>query len=151
MELINPFTRNIAHAWGRIFEADLFGEFKDSTIKNIVQLAREVEESAAPGLKDRVRKQSALCVEEARVALDRVVQMVGETLTTEQKEISRSLSPHVQAEMVDGYDQAMLETGLGSVARQRVCWFYLCCALHRAENLPGVYAKLCQCSQRRNF
>ena len=121
MELITPFTRNIAHTWGKIFKADLFGEFKDSTIENITQLAKEVEESAAPGLKDRTRKQGEICVEEARVALDRVVQMVGETLTTQQKEISRSLAPHVQAQMVQGYDEAMLEVGRGSVARQRVC------------------------------
>ncbi|KAF8974240.1 hypothetical protein BDZ97DRAFT_1945601 [Flammula alnicola] len=119
VELINPFTRNIAHSWSKVFESDLFGPFQESTLAAITTLVKEVEESAAPGLKDRAKLQGELCVEEARVALTKAVDLVKETMTREQKEVSRCMAPHVQAQLVEGYDTAMLERGTGSVARQK--------------------------------
>lgn len=64
--------------------------------------------------------QGDVCVEEASVALAKSIDLVKETMTNEQKEVSRCVAPHVQAQLVDGYDQAMLERGIGSVARQKV-------------------------------
>lgn len=86
----------------------------------INKLVAAVEESAAPGLKDRVRVQGELCIEEAKVALKKSVEIVRESLQNEQKEVSRCLAPHVQRQLVDGYDRAMEEKGTGSVARQKV-------------------------------
>jgi len=40
-------------------------------------------------------------------------------MNNEQKEVSRCLAPHVQEQLVDGYDRAMEERGTGSVARQK--------------------------------
>lgn len=119
VELINPFTRNIAHSWSKVFESDLFGPFETSTIETINSLVKEVEESAAPGLKDRARLQGEICVEEARVALKNTVELVKETMNREQKEVSRCMAPHVQNQLKEGYDTAMLERGTGSVARQK--------------------------------
>ncbi|KAF8913833.1 hypothetical protein CPB84DRAFT_1757667 [Gymnopilus junonius] len=119
VELINPFTRNIAHSWGKIFESDLFGAFQAATIAAIRALAKEVEESAAAGLKDRARIQGDACAEEARIALVKTVDLVKETMNREQKEVSRCMAPHVQAQLTEGYDTAMLERGTGSVARQK--------------------------------
>jgi hypothetical protein len=120
VELINPFTRNIAHSWSRVFESDLFGTFEQSTIDNINELVKDVEDSAAAGLKDRAKLQGETCVEEARVALKKTVDLVKETMNQEQKEISRCLAPHVQEQLIEAYDTAMEERGTGSVARQKV-------------------------------
>jgi len=118
--LVNPFTRNIAHSWSKVFESDLFGPFLQSTVSAIKALVKEVEESAAPGLKDRAKVQGETCVQEARAALVNAVELVKETMNREQKEVSRCMAPHVQAQLVEGYDTAMLERGTGSVARQKV-------------------------------
>lgn len=86
----------------------------------INRLIADVEASAAPGLKDRAKGQGELCLEEARVALRKTLDAVSEAMNTQQKEISRCLAPHVQAQLADGYNRAMEERGRGSVARQKV-------------------------------
>ena len=45
-------------------------------------------------------------------------------IDNEQKETSRCLAPHVQDQLLWGYDRAMEERGRGSVARQKVCPCY---------------------------
>ncbi|KAJ7179922.1 hypothetical protein C8R43DRAFT_870220 [Mycena crocata] len=119
VELVNPFTRNIAQAWQQVFEADIFSSLLSSTTACVNKLVDDVERSAAPGLKDRAKLQGESCLEEARVALDKTVQTVKETLNNEQKEVSRCLAPNVQEQLLDGYHEAMLEVGKGSVARQK--------------------------------
>jgi hypothetical protein len=120
VELVNPFTRNIAHSWSKIFESDLFASFRTSTVDIINTLIKEVEDTAASGLKDRAKLQGEACIDEARVALTNAVELVKNTINREQKEISRIMAPHVQAQLVEGYDTAMEERGTGSVARQKV-------------------------------
>lgn len=120
VELSNPFTRQIAGAWSKVFEADLFGGFEKATNTAIAGLMKEIEESAALGLKERVRGQGELAMEEARVALGKTINLVQDTITTQQKEVSRCLAPHVQNQLFDGYEEAMQERGRGSVARQKV-------------------------------
>lgn len=61
-----------------------------------------------------------MCLDEARVALKKTMDVVKETMNTEQKEVSRCMAPHVQNQLIDGYDRAMEERGIGSVARQKV-------------------------------
>ncbi|KAG6872791.1 hypothetical protein C0995_006520 [Termitomyces sp. Mi166 len=119
MELITPFTRNIAHSWSKVFESDLFGPFEAASISSINKLLKDVEDSAAQGLKYRTRMQGEQCLEEARVALKKTMEVVRETMNNEQKEVSRCMAPHVQTQLVEGYDCAMEERGTGSVARQK--------------------------------
>lgn len=132
VELVNPFTRNIAHSWSTVFESNLFAPFETATLDSINKLLKDVEDSAAPGLKDRTNKQAEVCLEEARVALKNAVELVKQTLATEQKEVSRCIAPHVQAQLIEGYDTAMQERGTGSVARQKVCLDRLC----PSNNIP---------------
>ncbi|EMD41072.1 hypothetical protein CERSUDRAFT_63001 [Gelatoporia subvermispora B] len=120
VELTNPFTRNIASSWSKVFEADLFASFEKSALDAISKLLNEVEASAVCGLKERARAQAEVCVEEARVALKKTLELVQDTRNTEQKEVSRCLAPHVQTRLVDGYNRAMDERGKGSVARQKM-------------------------------
>ena len=120
VELINPFTRNIAHSWSKVFESDLFASFRTSTVDVINTLIKDVEETAAPGLKDRAKLQGETCIEEACVALKKAVELVKDAMNQEQKETSRIMAPHVQAQLIEGYDTAMEERGTGSVARQKV-------------------------------
>lgn len=120
MDLTNPFTRQIASSWQKVFEADLFASFEKHTLDVIDKLLKDVQETAAPGLKERARGQGELCLQEAEVALKKTLDVVRDTMTTQQKETSRCLAPHVQEQLFDGYDDAMEERGLGSVARQKV-------------------------------
>ncbi|KJA29987.1 hypothetical protein HYPSUDRAFT_196279 [Hypholoma sublateritium FD-334 SS-4] len=119
VELTNPFTRSIAHSWSKVFESDLFAPLQDATLTGIKALLTEVEDSAASGLKERTKMQGDVCVEEACVALTKAIDLVKETMNREQKEISRCMSPHIQGQLVEGYDEALLERGTGSVARQK--------------------------------
>ncbi|TFK28807.1 hypothetical protein FA15DRAFT_753191 [Coprinopsis marcescibilis] len=119
VELVNPFTRAIAQSWGQLFETDLFATFESNVLKAVTGLLKDVEASAAPGLKDRTRLQGEACMEEAQVALQGVMAAVRESMNTEQKETSRILSPHVQARLKTSYDEAMDFVGTGSVARQK--------------------------------
>lgn len=121
VELMAPFTRNIAHTWGKIFESDLFGPFEASSIASINKLLKDVEDSAAQGLKDRTKVQGEQCLEEAHLALKATTAIVQETMNNQQKEVSRCLAPYVQSELIEGYERAMEERGTGSVARQKVC------------------------------
>lgn len=91
-------------------------------------MLKEIEDSAAQGLKERARGQGELSLDEAKVALKKTLEIVRDTINTEQKEVSRCLAPHVQDQLVDGYDRAMEERGKGSVARQKVKLF---CYAHR--------------------
>ncbi|KAG5641399.1 hypothetical protein DXG03_005335 [Asterophora parasitica] len=119
VELITPFTKNIAHTWSKVFESDLFGPFEAASLKAINELLKDFEDSAAAGLKDRTKLQGEQCLEEARVALKKTMDLVKVTMQEEQKEVSRCMAPHVQAQLIDGYDSAMEERGMGSVARQK--------------------------------
>lgn len=121
VELSNPFTRQIASSWSKVFEADLFASFDKATVGVIKKLIAEVEKSAAVGLKERAKGQGELCLEEANITLRKMLDVVSEAMNSQQKEISRCLSPHVQNQLIDGYDRAMEERGRGSVARQKVC------------------------------
>lgn len=98
----------------------MFATFRTSTVEVIDTLIKEVEETAAPGLKDRAKLQGETCIEEARVALANAVELVKDAMNREQKETSRVMAPHVQAQLVEGYETAMEERGKGSVARQKV-------------------------------
>ncbi|OCH93606.1 hypothetical protein OBBRIDRAFT_790131 [Obba rivulosa] len=120
VELTNPFMRNIASTWSQIFESDLFASVETSTLTTIETLVGEVEASVTDSLKDCARAQAEICAEHARVALKRTLQLVQKTITTEQRDVSRCLVPHVQGLLVDGYDRAIKERGMGSVARQKL-------------------------------
>lgn len=103
-----------------MFESDLFGGFEAATNAAIRKVVQEVEDTAAAGLKERTRGQGELAFEEAKVALQKTLGAVRETINGEQKEVSRCLAPHVQNQLFDGYEAAMAERGKGSVARQKV-------------------------------
>ena len=119
-ELVTPFTRSIASSWSKVFEGDLFAALEKSAMTCVNSLLADVEDSAARGLKDRCKVQGNACLEEVRVALGKTLDTVRETMSNEQKEASRSLAPHVQDQLREGYDLAMQERGTGSVARQKV-------------------------------
>ena len=119
-ELLAPFARNIATSWSKLFETDLFASFDKSAAAVICKLVKEIEESVPLGLKDRAKMQMETCLEEAKLTMCNIIEHVQKSLTSEQKEISRCLAPHVQSQLVKGYVRAMEEKGRGSVARQKV-------------------------------
>ncbi|KAJ8590321.1 hypothetical protein M405DRAFT_897528 [Rhizopogon salebrosus TDB-379] len=119
VELLTPFTRNIASSWSTLFESDLFTPLSSGIMLCVKKLLADVKASAAAGLKDHTHAQSSRSQEESRLALGKTMGVVKEALGREQKEISRCLAPHVQNELAGGYNLAMEERGRGSVARQK--------------------------------
>ncbi|KAG9048459.1 hypothetical protein FS837_012833 [Tulasnella sp. UAMH 9824] len=69
----------------------------------IERVIEEIEDSSTPGLRERCRVQGDLAEEDAQAALREMIQIVHEALQKEQKEISRSLLPHVQKRLRDVY------------------------------------------------
>ncbi|KAJ3785098.1 hypothetical protein GGU10DRAFT_428153 [Lentinula aff. detonsa] len=120
VELLALFTKNIATSWSKVFETDLLGHFEETIHAAICRLLDDIVDSTAAGLQERVRMQGELCKAEADVALKQVVAVVRETINTQQKDVSRCLAPHVQNNLIDGYDLALEERGQGSVARQKL-------------------------------
>jgi len=118
-----PFTRNIASSWAKVFETDLMGPFGIAVISIVEKLLIDVENTAALGLRDRIKIQAEMSLAQTSETLRATIDLVQNILTTQQKEVSRCISPHVQSQLIDGYDQAMEERGIGSVARQKVCKF----------------------------
>lgn len=118
-ELTLPFTRNIASSWGKVFESDLFGPFEAAVNSAVNNVLAEIEDTAAPGLKDRTKIQGEACLAQAAEVLQAIMELVRTTLSDRQKDVSRCMSPHVRNQLVDGYDRAMEERGRGSVARQK--------------------------------
>jgi hypothetical protein len=110
----------MATSWARVFESDLFSKMVETVNSNIEAIVRDISNSAPEGLRDRCKNQAVAAIDEAKQVMDKIMTRVSEALTTEQKEISRCLAPHVQGQMTDGYARAMEERGKGSVARQKV-------------------------------
>ncbi|KAG2047441.1 hypothetical protein BDR06DRAFT_985189 [Suillus hirtellus] len=119
VELLTPFTRNIASSWSALFESDLFTPLSSAVTECVKKLLADVEVSAAAELKERARARSSDSQEEVHLALGKIIKVVEEALVREQKEISRCLAPHVQTELVVGYNRATGQRGKGSVARQK--------------------------------
>ncbi|KAG1806924.1 uncharacterized protein HD556DRAFT_1325273 [Suillus plorans] len=119
VELLTPFTRNIASSWSTLFESDLFTPLSSAVTECVKKLLADVEVSAAAELKERACARSSDSQEEVHLALGKIIKVVEGALVREQKEISRCLAPHVQTELVDGYDRATGQRGKGSVARQK--------------------------------
>jgi hypothetical protein len=125
LELVSPLTKEIASSWAKVFESDLFGPMEKSIISIIEKLIKEVEQTSPVGLKDRCKAQGLQSIEEAQVAMKALMGKVQEQMSNEQKEISRCVAPHVRDLLLDGYEEAMLERGIGSVARQKVSLYHL--------------------------
>lgn len=119
-ELISPFIKHIASSWVKLFETNFFHSFENDALAAIEQLLRDVHVSAPIGLKDHVDVQGEACKQEARIALGSAVALVRQALQTQQRSISRSLSPHVQESLQGGYRRANEQTGYGCVARKKV-------------------------------
>lgn len=119
IELCEPYTRKIASSWQQVFERDQFSGLEDSVLRCVKKLVDDVEESAGQDFKARVKRQGESCMAEINLGLREIVEIVNATLTTEQKEASRSLSPHIQGQLLEGYRIAREDHGKGVVARQK--------------------------------
>ncbi|KAF7975844.1 hypothetical protein HWV62_8413 [Athelia sp. TMB] len=119
IELCEPYTRKIASSWQQVFERDQFSGLEDIVLRCVKKLVDDVEESAGQDFKARVKRQGESCMAEINLGLRDIVEIVNATLTTEQKEASRSLSPHIQSQLLEGYRIAREDHGKGVVARQK--------------------------------
>lgn len=143
-----PFTKAVAASWGATFKADLFGPFDKAITKAVTDLLQEIETTSPVGLQDRIKGQGEACSEEARQTLESIIGAVEKIMSDQQKDINRHIAPHVQSELVDGYDLAMEERGRGSVARQRVSTEFSLQELVLTSIPPGCHVQLHQDQQR---
>ncbi|KAG9038318.1 hypothetical protein FRB95_001730 [Tulasnella sp. JGI-2019a] len=118
-EMCFPMTKSIAQSWAQVFEQNLFADFEKRTTNSVQDIIFEIKETAPYGLKDQCGTQGELAIKEANVAMKQIVAVVANALQKEQKEVSRCLAPHIQAQLRPGYQTAMLERGTGSVKRQK--------------------------------
>ena len=102
-----------------MFETDLFASFDKAAVAVISQVIKDVEDLAPPGLKNRAKMQTETCLQEAKLTMQKTIGLVQQSLTSEQKEISRCLASHVQSQLAEGYIEAMEARGRGSVACQK--------------------------------
>lgn len=142
-ELCLPMTRTIANRWGtylltralaklliswvQVFKNDLLAEFEQGVKTTITEVIDQIEDDAAPGLRDRCNAQGAVAKADAEVspcrkfvirdviteildeaAMSEIIALVQATLKKEQKEVSRALLPHVRKGMMDGYQVSLL-------------------------------------------
>lgn len=120
VELVDPFTQTIARSFSSIFEKDIFGPLEIAIRNCIAQLMTEFIESAAEELKPGAHSQQKECRKEIRTTLDHTMIAVKETMSTQRKEISRSVAPHIKQCLMESYENARREKGKGSVARIKV-------------------------------
>ncbi|CAE6439062.1 unnamed protein product [Rhizoctonia solani] len=118
-DLVGPMTREIAASWARVFDSDLFAPTVRAQRQEIINLLKEVQASAPPGVGARCEAQSQLALKEAEVLTANLLRNLKTMMTSEQKDISRCLTPHVQQQLLIAYESAAAERGTGSVARQK--------------------------------
>lgn len=119
-ELTIPFAVHIASSWRELFSANLFGKLEKDVMRTIDELVNEFVQGVPGYLKARAQQQADSCRQEARSALSTIMATVACELNSEQKRISRGIAPHVQGALLQVYEDALLDTGRGSVARQQV-------------------------------
>lgn len=119
-ELTVPLALHIASSWRDLFSANLFGKLEHDVAQAIDDVVDEFVQGVPEYLKSRAQEQADSCRQEARSALSTIMTIVGCELNAQQKTISRGIAPHVQSILLPAYDDAILETGPGSVARQQV-------------------------------
>lgn len=113
-------SKAIASSWSQVFQSDLFASFQQSANAEITKVLKEVQDSCPLGLKDRAALQADVSMNESKLAMEKITGVVQEALQSQQKDVSRSLVPHVQNELLVGYATAMEERGTGSVKRQKL-------------------------------
>ncbi|CEL62681.1 hypothetical protein RSOLAG1IB_05037 [Rhizoctonia solani AG-1 IB] len=112
-------TREIAASWAQVFDSDLFAPMIRAERQEIANVLKLVQASAPPSLNIRCETQSQLALKESEVLNQNILQNLKTLMTSEQKNISRCLTPHVQKELLEAYQLAAAERGTGSVARQK--------------------------------
>ncbi|KAJ3495225.1 hypothetical protein NMY22_g19965 [Coprinellus aureogranulatus] len=118
-ELAEPFKRTIARSWSRLFRTLSFSAFEKGVEGCVKALIQELHDSAAVGLQDRASVQGEACLEDVKTMLKECMYSLNNKMSTQQKMISRSLAPHIQKQLRDGYVKAVTECGKGKGSAQR--------------------------------
>lgn len=119
VELTMPFMYRIATFWTSTFKDGISMSFKDSAAHIIQTVLGEVKMSASLLLKERALAQADHSWTAANAFLDDTMDIVQDAIHNEQRAASRCLAPYIALLLDDGYEDAMKETGPGSVARQK--------------------------------
>ncbi|KAI1792927.1 hypothetical protein LXA43DRAFT_1060282 [Ganoderma leucocontextum] len=119
-QLTIPFVSHISQNWCKLFQSNLFGVFETATVQAVEELVDQVVRSVPEYLTSRARKQGEVALEQTRAFLVESVSVVQRALDAQQRTISRKLAPHVQEQLKEGYQNALLITGPGTTSDQKI-------------------------------
>ncbi|OJT13324.1 hypothetical protein TRAPUB_10090 [Trametes pubescens] len=118
-ELAVPLTKRIARSWSDAFASNFLGTLEDRAAMQIELLLGRVVASAPAYLQPRAQELVRSIMLRTRRELHRVHAVVRIALDELKADLSQSLSPLVQSQLTKGYEDALLEVGIGSQKRQR--------------------------------
>ncbi|KAH9951114.1 hypothetical protein B0H21DRAFT_353427 [Amylocystis lapponica] len=118
-ELLKPFHLHIAKTWMKVFKTHHFLSVDKVARNTISSVLDEIKRSAPLGLKEHLEDRKQVCLQEASIALQETLEVVRDTLNSEQKKGNRSLGLHIQGVLEDGYKDASQQRGRGSGLRQK--------------------------------
>jgi RNA processing factor Prp31 len=122
-ELVAPLTRRVANSWAKVFQSNLFGALEDEITTTITSLINDITATSPPRLKEQCKAQGDRAIASAQLAIKNITNKMNRTMSSRQKEISRSIEPNVKESMGDGYKLANGYSGIGSFAKKKACGF----------------------------
>lgn len=145
--LIEPFMQSIASTWDRVFARnnldDLERQVNDTVDSVLCQIKNSVtSQSSQHKISHRANGTSA----EIQASLSLLLAEGHAFIDARQRDVSRSLAPHVQEKLEEGYKVAGAESGQGCWGRSKVSSTVV--IPHRVIQMDGVVLRqLC----RRSF
>lgn len=121
-KLVKSFKSGFTHSppWKRLLCEACFDDIEASLLDSIAEKMAEVVESAPSVLRQKVERQTNLCIEEARTNVHTALDTARLNANMRQKTIAGELQTYLQAALGEAYVKARAETGHGSVQRMKV-------------------------------
>ncbi|KAG6911002.1 hypothetical protein DXG01_005417 [Tephrocybe rancida] len=119
-EFAAPFISTIVNAWRATLDKDLFPGTEAVLHRITNHLLEELIGSCQSDTsKDYATAQADLALEEAASSLKALHREVAWQIHKDQRNISSSITSHIQEQLVEGYDEALKIKGKGSVKLQK--------------------------------
>ncbi|KAH6918038.1 hypothetical protein BKA70DRAFT_7014 [Coprinopsis sp. MPI-PUGE-AT-0042] len=119
-DLLDPFTISISRAWIMHFNAVPFEELEAAITESLDEFADAFLTSLPPVARERLKSLVETCMKTAQDLLPQLIHEAKSAMTQQRKHVSSSLNNHVEVQLEDTYDLALVEKGKGSARRQRL-------------------------------
>ncbi|TFY83093.1 hypothetical protein EWM64_g919 [Hericium alpestre] len=142
-ELTQPLVKAILSSWSRLFAQDLFVYFKVMLATLVTQYFERINASLLADIPDRVKAHVESCFAMSSAQLKVIVSDANQEVCRMQREVSRSVTPHVQWKLCDGYDKVSSYSGRGSYRNMRDD-FRVYLKAHKKEVFEGTADRILQ-------